>query len=210
MCNLITLPCVQRSLYLNEVTNDYENFKAEDPDGVDGQTRDMLERCTTTCGRAAGTRAKMRSRARKEAAAQEVRGYCKQFPEAKHLEYRFWVDNKVFDLIDFRKVKPGNYVTGRWVSSIKTDKQGNFLKAKARWVLKRIPRQTKRMLQTDPPASTRRGFRMTCQMAVGKGWDLFHIDLKTAFLQGQSYDVNRDVVCQLPPEAGHPAHIAAR
>ena len=32
--------------------------------------------------------------------------------------------------------------------------------------------------------------------------------LKTAFLQGQSYDVN-DVVCQLPPEAGHPPYIAA-
>ena len=35
---------------------------------------------------------------------------------------------------------------------------------------------------------------MSCQMAA-KGWDLFHIDLKTALLQGQSYDVNRDVVC---------------
>ena len=38
----------------------------------------------------------------------------------------------------------------------------------------------------------------------------FHIDLKTAFLQGQSYDVNRDVVCQLPPEANQPPFIAAR
>ena len=38
----------------------------------------------------------------------------------------------------------------------------------------------------------------------------FHTDLKTAFLQGQFYDVNRDVVCQLPPEAGHPPYIAAR
>ena len=47
-------------------------------------------------------------------------------------------------------------------------------------------------------------------MAASKGWDLFHIDLKTAILQGQSFDVNRDVVCQLPPEAGHPPYIAAR
>ena len=39
--------------------------------------------------------------------------------------------------------------------------------------------------------------------------DLFHIDLKTAFLQGQSNGVNRDVVCQVPPEAGHPPYIAA-
>ena len=47
-------------------------------------------------------------------------------------------------------------------------------------------------------------------MAGSHGWHLFHIDLKTAFLQGQSYDVNRDVVCQLPPEARHPPYIAAR
>ena len=64
--------------------------------------------------------------------------------------------------------------------------------------------------QTDSPASTRPGFRMSCQMAASKSWDLFHIDLKTAVLQGQYYDVHRDVVCQLPPEAGHPPYIAAR
>ena len=87
ICKLITMPCVQRSLYLNEVTNDFGNVKVEVPKKVDSQTRDMLERCMATCGRAAGTRAKMRSRARKEASAQEVRGYCKQFAEAKHLEY---------------------------------------------------------------------------------------------------------------------------
>ena len=68
----------------------------------------------------------------------------------------------------------------------------------------------KDLQQTDFPASTRPGFRMSCQMAASKGWDLFRIDLKTASLQGQSYDVNRDVVCQLPPEAGHPPHIDAR
>ena len=51
---------------------------------------------------------------------------------------------------------------------------------------------------------------MSCQMVATKSWNSFHIDLKTAFLQGQSYDVSRDVVCQLPPEAGHPPHIAAR
>ena len=41
----------------------------------------------------------------------------------------------------------------------------------------------KEYLQIDSPASTRPGFRMSCHMAASKGWDLFHIDLKTAFLQ---------------------------
>ena len=47
--------------------------------GVDGQTRDRLERCVATCGKAAATRAKMRSLAGKEASAEEVRGYYKQY-----------------------------------------------------------------------------------------------------------------------------------
>ena len=51
---------------------------------------------------------------------------------------------------------------------------------------------------------------MSCQMAASQGWNLLHVDLKTAFLQGQSHDVNRDVVCPLPHEAGHPPYIAAR
>ena len=91
-----TMPCVQRSLYLNELTDDFGNIGVEVPKGVDGRTGDMLERCMATCGRAAGTRAKRRSRARKEASAQEVRGYYEQFAEAKNWEYRSWVDNEVF------------------------------------------------------------------------------------------------------------------
>ena len=137
-----------------------------------------------TCGRAAGTRTKMRSRARKEASAQEVRGYCKQCAEAQHFEYRSWVDNKVFDLIDTRKFKPRNYVTGRWVLTIKTEKQGNFLRAKARWVLRGFQDKQKEYQQTDSPASTTLGFHMSCQMAASKSWNISNVDYKTAFLQG--------------------------
>ena len=46
-------------------------------------------------------------------------------------------------------------------------------------------------------------------MTASKSWDLSHIDLKTAFLQEQSYGVNRDVVCQVPLEARHPPYVAA-
>ena len=131
-----------------------------------------------------------------------------QFAEAKHLEYRSWADNEVFDLIHVRKVKPRNYVTVRWVLTIKTDKQGNFLKAIARWVLRGFQDKQKEYQQTDFCPSTRPGFRMSCHMAARKGWD--HIDLKTAFLLRQSCDVNRDVLCQFPQEAGHPPYIVAR
>ena len=39
---------------------------------------------------------------------------------------------------------------------------------------------------------------------------MIHIDLKTAFLQGEAYDESRDLICQIPPEAGQPPWMAAR
>ena len=90
------------------MTNNFGDIKVEVPRGVDDRTRDMLERCLTTCGRAAGMTAERRSRARKEASAEEARRYYKQFAEAKHPEFKSWVDNEIFDLIDLRKVKPNN------------------------------------------------------------------------------------------------------
>ena len=50
---------------------------------------------------------------------------------------------------------------------------------------------------------------MSCQHVVNEGWGFAHADLKTAFLQGEQYGILRDVVCQLPPEAGVGPHIAA-
>ena len=72
---------------------------------------------------------------RKEATATEIRAYQKQFLEAKQLECKSWLDNEVFDLVDTRKIQVRNWVTGRWVLTLKRDKGGNFLKTKARWVL---------------------------------------------------------------------------
>ena len=146
ICNLITMECVQRSLTLNEVTNDFDNMKVEVPEEVDGPTQNMLERCRVVCGRAAGTRAKMRSRVRKEASAQEVRGYYKQFAEAKHLEYKSWVDNEVFDLTNMRKVEPRNHVTGRHDAFHQDGQARQLSQSKRKMGVKRFPRQTKRIL----------------------------------------------------------------
>ena len=43
ICNLTTMPCVQRSVYLNKMANDFSNKQVEVPKGVDGRTRDVLE-----------------------------------------------------------------------------------------------------------------------------------------------------------------------
>jgi hypothetical protein len=162
---------------------------------------------TTTAAFAAKSKV---NRARKEATTTDLRNYAKQFREAKKAEYESWLKNDVFDLIDVRKQPSRNLVTGRWVLTVKRNMDGSFQKCKARWVLRGFQDKQKWDQQTDSPTCTRPGFRLTCQKAADKYWSVSHMDLKTAFLQGEEYDNCRDVVCQLPPEAGHPPHIAAR
>ena len=132
---------------------------------------------------------------RKEATATAIRAYQKQFLEAKQLECKSWLDNEVFDSVDTRKVQVRNWVTGRWVLTLKRDKDGNFLKTKARWVLRGFQDKQKNDQQTDSPAASRSGFRLAIQAASNKGWNTFHMDLKTAFLQGEAYDQSRDIIC---------------
>ena len=55
--NLATMPCVQRSLYLNEMTDDFGHIQVAVPEGLDGRTRDVFEQCVTTSGKAAGMKA---------------------------------------------------------------------------------------------------------------------------------------------------------
>ena len=151
-----------------------------------------------------------KNRARKEATLKELKVFARVFIEAKSAEIKSWFDNDVFDLVDIRKFKPKNFVTGRWVLTVKRDRDGKFQKCKARWVLRGFQDRQKDAQQTDSPTSTRPGLRLLCQNAASNGWSIRHIDLKTAFLQGESYAPDRDVVCQLPPEAGKPWYLAAR
>merc|ERR1711953_211796 len=126
-------------------------------------------------------------------------------------EFKSWQEeNHVYEIVDMRKHHCKNYVTGRWVLTIKRDKDGNFEKCKARWVLRGFLDKQGNTIQTDSPTATRPGFRLTCQVAANNYWDLCHIDLKTAFLQGDKFDASRDVVCQMPPEAGYKPWFGGR
>ena len=147
---------------------------------------------------------------RKEATQQEKPQLAKQFLDAKKAECQSWIDNEVFDLVDMRKTKVRNFVAGRWVLTVKKDKDVNFQKCKARWVLKGFQDKQKNTQQTDSPAASRAGFRCATQLAANYSWDLYNMDLKTAFLQGEAYDETRDIICQIPPEYGYPPYIGAR
>ena len=131
-------------------------------------------------------------------------------PRRLNANHGLIIDNEVFDLVDMRKTKARNFVAGRWVLTVKKDKDGNFQKCKARWVLKGFQDKQKNTQQTDSPAASRAGFRCATQLAANHGWDLYHMNLKTAFLQGEAYDESRDIICQIPPEYGYPPYIGAR
>ena len=109
-----------------------------------------------------------------------------------------------------RKTKVRNFVAGRWVLTVKKDKDGNFQKCKARWVLKGFQDKQKNTQQTDSPAASRAGFQCATRLAANYSWDLYHMELKTAFLQGEAYDEARDIISQIPPEYGYPPYIGAR
>ena len=88
---------------------------------------------------------------------------------------------------------------------MKVDKNGFFSKFKARWVCRGFQDKFAWDQQTDSPTATRYGFRLVAQCAANHYWDLFHLDLKTAFLQGEHYNLSsRSVVVQLPPDIGLP------
>ena len=67
-----------------------------------------------------------KNRARKEATLKELKVYARMFIEAKSAEIKSWFDNDVFDLVDIRKFKPKNFVTGRWVLTVNLDRDGKF------------------------------------------------------------------------------------
>ena len=63
------------------------------------------------------------------------RRYAKEIKSAKLDEFNSYLDNGALRLADKRKLsKDINFLTGRWVLTVKVDKNGFFSKFKARWV----------------------------------------------------------------------------
>ena len=135
-----------------------------------------------------------------------ARRYAKEIRTAKLDEFKSYLDNGALRLADRRKLsRDVNFLTGRWVLTVTVDKNGYFSKFKARWVCRGFQDKHAWEQQTDSPTATRYGFRLVAQCAANNFWDLFHLDLKTAFLQGEHYNLeSRSVVIQLPHDIGLP------
>ena len=134
--------------------------------------------------------------------------YAKEIRQAKVEEFGSFLDFTAMTFRDKRRHKIDKYVTGRWVLTIKVDKDGQFKKFKARWVCRGLQDARKYDLQTDSPTATRYGFRVASQHAASMCWDLLHLDLKTSFLHGKTYDLDRRVIhVQLPTDIGIPPYL---
>lgn len=121
---------------------------------------------------------------RKEATQQEKRELAKQFLAAKMADTQSWIENDVYDIVETRKLQACNSVSGRSSLTLKRDKDGSFLKCKARWFPRGLENKQKQQQQTNSPAASRSGFRCATEVAANRRWSLFHMHLKTAFLRG--------------------------
>ena len=98
--------------------------------------------------------------------------YAKQIKQAKLEEFRSFLDFTAMKFRDRRKHKIENFVTGRWVLIIKTDKDGKFKKFKARWVCRGFQNAQKWDLQTDSPTATRCSLWFSRRLAACRGYVL--------------------------------------
>ena len=113
--------------------------------------------------------------------------YAKQIKQAKLEEFRSFLDFTAMKFRDRRKHKIENFVTGRWVLTIKTDKDGKFKKFKARWVCRGFQDAQKWDLQTDSPTATRygNGFRVASQHAASMYGIFCILTSKPRFFRGK-------------------------
>ena len=119
-----------------------------------------------------------------------LRKYAQEIKQAKLEEFRSFLDFTAMTFRDKRRHKIDNYVTGRWVLTIKVDMEGQLKKFKARWVCSGLQDAQKYDLQTDSPTPTRYGFRVASQHAASM------------------YDLDRRVIhVHLPTDIGLPPYL---
>ena len=118
----------------------------------------------------------------------ELHSHRKAVKEAMLKELRSWIEHKtgtpvkVHDYINRTGLKP---LPARWV--IEWKRKEGVLVIKARLCLKGFAEQNQHTLHTAAPTATRLGHRMVVLTSVLRGWELWSLDVSTAFLQGWSF-----------------------
>jgi hypothetical protein len=115
--------------------------------------------------------------------------------EAMHSELGSIESNGTWELIDLPK---GHKAIGlKWVFKLKKDPCGKVLKHKARLVAKGyVQRQGVDFEEVFAPVARLDSIRLLIALAAHESWEIHHMDVKTAFLNG---DLKEEVYVAQPP-----------
>jgi hypothetical protein len=92
-------------------------------------------------------------------------------------------ENKTWNLVDLRA---GHKPIGlKWVFKVKRDEHGNIVKYKARLVAKGyVQQQGIEFNEVFAPVAWLESVRLLLAVAAHEGWEVHHMDVKSAFLNG--------------------------
>lgn len=125
-----------------------------------------------------------------------------RWKEACNDEIKSLIKNKTWTLVP---LPSGNRaLTCKWVFRIKTDAKGNIQKYKARLVAKGFLQiEGVEFYETFSPVTKFTSVRILVAMAATFDWPLFHMDVKTAFLNG---DLQETIYMKQPEGYEDPDH----
>jgi hypothetical protein len=88
-------------------------------------------------------------------------------------------------------------ITLKWVFKLKRDEVGTIIKHKARWVARGfLQREGIDFDDAFAPVAQMESVRLLLVLAAQEGWRLHHMDVKSAFLNG---DLKEEVYVHQPP-----------
>lgn len=126
------------------------------------------------------------------------------FEEAvKHTEWRQAMEeeihmiekNKTWQLV--KRPADKNVVEVKWIFRLKTNAKGDVVKHKARLVAKGFTQQHGvDYLETFAPVSRHETIRLLLAVAAQRKWELFQLDVKSAFLNGK---LEEEIYAEQPP-----------
>ena len=116
----------------------------------------------------------------------------RQVREAKTAEVKKWQEEKVYEEV---QDEGQNRVSTTWVMTEKIKDGQTVIKAR---LVARGYEEDKEAIRSDSPTCMKDSIRMLLAIAAGKGWQIHALDVKAAFLQGNS--IERELFLYPPAE----------
>ena len=131
----------------------------------------------------------------------------RQFDEAKNTELDQWISHSVVRVVSRAGIPIQRIMTMRWVLTWKKDDSGKNKKAKARLVIRGYTDPDLLTLRAEAPTLSKPARHMILQLAASNRWTVEVGDVKTAFLQGDKTEVDRDVYLEPVREIMNRMHM---